>query len=70
LAAACAEEGRDPAEVQVSVFGATTDADGLTALFAEGVDRAVLTLPTADREVVLPLLDTWAATRDVVVARH
>jgi hypothetical protein len=56
--------------VEVSVFGATTDADGLTALFAEGVDRAVLTLPTADREVVLPLLDTWAATRDMVVARH
>lgn len=70
LGNACEAEGRDPNEVEVSVFGATTDADGLSALFEDGVNRAVLTLPTAGRDTVLPLLDTWAATRDIVVARH
>jgi len=70
LGNACEAEGRDPNDVEVSVFGATTDADGLSALFEEGVNRAVLTLPTAGRDTVLPLLDTWAATRDIVVARH
>jgi len=70
LGTACEAEGRDPNDVEVSVFGATTDADGLSALFDEGVNRAVLTLPTAGRDTVLPLLDTWAATRDIVVARH
>jgi len=70
LGTACEAEGRDPNDIEVSVFGATTDADGLSALFDEGVNRAVLTLPTAGRDTVLPLLDTWAATRDIVVARH
>jgi len=70
LGTACEAEGRDPNDVEVSVFGATTDADGLSALFDEGVNRAVLTLPTAGRDTVLPLLDTWAATRDIVAARH
>ena len=70
LGTACEAEGRDPNDIEVSVFGATTDADGLSALFDEGVNRAVLTLPTAGRDTVLPLLDTWAATRDIVAARH
>lgn len=66
---ACDLAGRDPSTVQVSVFGATTDADGLTSLFTEGITRAVLTLPSADRDTVLPLLDEWANTREKVVAR-
>jgi len=66
---ACELVGRDPLTVQVSVFGATTSADGLTTLFGEGITRAVLTLPSADRETVLPLLDEWANTREKVALR-
>lgn len=66
---ACERVGRDPLDLQVSVFGATTDADGLTSLFGEGITRAVLTLPSADRDTVLPLLDQWANTREKVAAR-
>jgi hypothetical protein len=51
------------------VFGANTTADGLSNLFEEGITRAVLTLPPAKRDVVLPLLDEWAVTKDEVLAR-
>jgi probable F420-dependent oxidoreductase len=60
LREACARIDRDPSEVQVSVFGATIDPAGLAALFAEGVHRAVLTLPTVERDAVLRQLDAWA----------
>jgi probable F420-dependent oxidoreductase len=66
---ACERVERDPLSLHISVFGATTDADGLTNLFSEGITRAVLTLPSADREVVLPLLDQWANVREKVAAR-
>ncbi|MGI9029007.1 MAG: LLM class F420-dependent oxidoreductase [Ilumatobacteraceae bacterium] len=51
--------GRDPSSIAVSVFGATTDPAGLEQLAAEGVTRAVLTLPYEGIDVVLPLLDAW-----------
>jgi probable F420-dependent oxidoreductase len=57
---ACDRVGRDRTEIDVSVFGATTDAAGLANLFAEGVHRAVLTLPSHDRDGVLRQLDAWA----------
>jgi probable F420-dependent oxidoreductase len=69
LREACDKVGRDPSTVEVSVFGATTDADGLTNLFEEGISRAILTLPPVGRDEVLPLLDEWAATKDRVYAR-
>lgn len=70
LTEACERVGRDPGEVEVSVFGATTDPDGLCALFGEGVDRTVLTLPSASRDAILPLLDEWATVADAVRSRY
>ena len=61
---ACARVGRDRAQIEVSVFGATTDPGGLANLFDEGVDRAVLTLPSHDRSDVLRQLDEWAPILD------
>ncbi len=55
----CEGVGRDPASVMVSVFGATTSAEGLTSLAAEGVHRAVLTSWAGDRDGVLRDLDSW-----------
>lgn len=63
---ACKRVERERSEVEVSVFGATTDAAGLSNLFAEGVDRAVLTLPSDDRDGVLRQLDEWAPIVDRV----
>ncbi len=57
---ACDRAGRDRREIDVSVFGATTDPDGLANLFDEGVHRAVLTLPSHQRDDVLRRLDEWA----------
>lgn len=61
---ACERAQRVRSEIEVSVFGATTDPGGLSNLFAEGVDRAVLTLPSHDRDGVLRHLDEWAAILD------
>ena len=61
---ACERVGRDRSEIEVSVFGATTDPGGLANLFDEGVDRAVLTLPSHERGDVLRQLDEWAPILD------
>jgi len=58
---ACERVERERSDIEVSVFGATTDPAGLSNLFAEGVDRAVLTLPSDDRDAVLRQLDEWAS---------
>jgi probable F420-dependent oxidoreductase len=60
LEEACARAERDRAEIDVSVFGATTDSGALANLFDEGVHRAVLTLPGHDRDGVIRQLDQWA----------
>ena len=69
LREACERAGRDYNTMKISVFGANTTADGLSNLFEEGITRAVLTLPPAKRDVVLPLLDEWATTQEQVFAR-
>jgi probable F420-dependent oxidoreductase len=63
---ACDRVGRDRDEIDISVFGATTDPAGLMNLFAEGVHRAVLTLPSHDRDGVLRQLDAWAPLTDAI----
>lgn len=52
--------GRDPATVQVVVFGARPDAGNLEHYAGLGVARVVLGLPAAGADVVLELLDQWA----------
>jgi probable F420-dependent oxidoreductase len=52
--------GRDPKNLSVSVFGATTDEATLDQYRGAGVTRAILRLPSEGRETVLPLLDRFA----------
>lgn len=52
--------GRDPRSVTVSVFGANPEETALRGYERADVERAVLPLPSADRERVLPLLDSYA----------
>jgi probable F420-dependent oxidoreductase len=55
-----AERGRDPGTIEVSLFGAPADAAALGQLAEQGVARAVLPLPSAGAETILPLLDRYA----------
>jgi probable F420-dependent oxidoreductase len=54
------EAGRAPAAAEVSVFGAAGKPELLDGYRDAGVSRAVLGLPPANREQILPLLDRYA----------
>jgi probable F420-dependent oxidoreductase len=60
LRAAAEAAGRDPDSIELGVFGATDDTDRLDKLRETGVRRAVLGLPSAGPDEVLPLLDRYA----------
>jgi alkanesulfonate monooxygenase SsuD/methylene tetrahydromethanopterin reductase-like flavin-dependent oxidoreductase (luciferase family) len=55
------EAGRDPATFPVSLFASLEDADTLKRYRDLGIVRVVGSLPAAKADVVLPLLDRWAA---------
>jgi probable F420-dependent oxidoreductase len=71
--AACERVGRDPATVELGVFGAPPDEAKLTELAGRGVSRAVLGLPQGSRDEVLAALESFAplvdAMRPVVTNR-
>lgn len=56
----CEKAGRDPSEVEVSVYGAPHDGALVEKARALGVDRLVFGLPPDGADVVLPLLDELA----------
>jgi probable F420-dependent oxidoreductase len=56
-----ADSGRDPAAVPVSTFGAPEDLDEIRRFGELGVSRMVVTLPSAQADAILPVLDRWAA---------
>ena len=51
---------RDMATLSISVSGAPADAQALDRYREAGIDRAVLTLPSAGADAVLPVLDRFA----------
>jgi alkanesulfonate monooxygenase SsuD/methylene tetrahydromethanopterin reductase-like flavin-dependent oxidoreductase (luciferase family) len=53
--------GRKPSGVPVSIFDVASDETTLHRCQKLGVERAVLTVPSRERDRVLPLLDTYAA---------
>ena len=55
------EAERDAATLNVSVFGAPANAESMDRYREAGVDRAILSLPSKDRDEVLPLLDRLSA---------
>ena len=58
--------GRDPDELQIVIAGATTDPQGLENLGREGVQRALLTIWSEDRDEILGLLDTYAKVAEAL----
>jgi len=59
-AEACAEAGRDPDEVEISIYYAPADDAALDDLAEHGIERAVFNLPSVSRDEALPLLDSFA----------
>ncbi len=58
---ACEDIGRDPAEVEIGVFGAPADQDTLEELAGLGVSRALLNLPAESAADTLARLDNYTA---------
>jgi alkanesulfonate monooxygenase SsuD/methylene tetrahydromethanopterin reductase-like flavin-dependent oxidoreductase (luciferase family) len=54
------EAGRDPASISISSFGTQPDPDIIRGMEAAGVERVVFSLPSVEREEVLPLIDEYA----------
>jgi probable F420-dependent oxidoreductase len=54
------EAGRDPQSVPVTLFGITEDADQLARYRDRGIARAIVMLPSARRDAILPIFDRWA----------
>lgn len=63
---ACERIGRDPATVELGVFGAPADEAKLTELAAKGTSRAVFGLPQSSRDDVLAALDAMAPLVDTM----
>jgi probable F420-dependent oxidoreductase len=55
------ESGRDPATLEVSIFGAPAEHGALAKAREAGVARAILGLPPEPADKILPLLDRCAA---------
>jgi probable F420-dependent oxidoreductase len=51
--------GRNPDSINITIFGAPTDRDGLDQFAQAGVNRVVFWLPPADRETVEPMIERY-----------
>jgi probable F420-dependent oxidoreductase len=61
LRRAAEEAGRDPRTLRVVPFGTIPDPGKLDYYASLGIDEVVLRVPSASREMVLPLLDSYVA---------
>ena len=55
------QAGRDEASCPVSIFSASDEADTLKRYRDLGISRVATGIPAAKEDVVLPILDRWAA---------
>jgi probable F420-dependent oxidoreductase len=56
-----AEAGRDPSTLEIVPFGSLPDPGKLEHFASIGVTECVFRIPSAGADVVLPILDEWAA---------
>jgi probable F420-dependent oxidoreductase len=54
------EAGRDPASIEISLFGLGEDLDRVKRLAETGVARVVPMFPPETADTVLPIVDRWA----------
>jgi len=60
------EAGRDPATLEVSIFGCVAKPDVLEKFRDAGVTRCVFGLPPSDRDSVLPILEGYAEVKEQI----
>jgi hypothetical protein len=53
------EAGRDPASIEITMFGLGEDLDRVKRLAEIGVTRVVPTFPPEKADTVLPIVDRW-----------
>jgi len=61
-----AEDKREPASVPVTVWGVPEGLDQLKRYRDLGIARVVVSLPSAQANEVLPILDRWAEVMERV----
>ena len=58
---ACEEAGRDPASIEVTIYGCPADKDVVARYADAGISRVVFGVPPAPADKVLPILDAYSA---------
>jgi probable F420-dependent oxidoreductase len=64
LTAALEAKGRKVEDLELALFGAPTDYDQLAGRIEQGFDELVFTLPDAEADTILPMLDELAELSD------
>jgi hypothetical protein len=64
LRRAAEDAGRDPASIEVGVFGVPDDHATIEAYRAAGVERCLLKVPSATADVVFPIIDRYRSLFD------
>ena len=54
------EAGRDPASISVTIWGVPENSDRIKRYRDQGISRVVVSLPSENRDKILPVLDRWA----------
>ncbi len=54
------DAGRDPASINVTTFGGRPDLDAVARLEEAGVNRVIFSLPSAEKDTVMPIIDECA----------
>src|SRR5436190_10308529 len=62
----CAEAGRDPDKMDISIGGQQPDADLVKRYRDAGINRVSASLPSEKAATILPMLDQWAAVMRAV----
>jgi probable F420-dependent oxidoreductase len=62
----CAEAGRDPDGMDISIGGQAPDADAVKRYRDAGVNRVSASLPSEKADMILPMLDQWVAVMRAV----
>ncbi len=57
----CAEGGRDPDKMDISIGGQAADIDLMKRYRDAGINRASVSLPSEKADAILPVLDQGAA---------
>ena len=54
------EAGRDPESISITIFGTRPTAESVERMEADGVDRVIFSLPSVEKDQVLPIIDECA----------